>query len=100
MPARVPTRAGRFGGVYSQAPARFPLRDSLVPRRRPLPAGGRRVIARLMERPVCLPFAELCALRPVEGVPGISAGIWCVGSLEGLRRPVVAVVGTRAATAY
>ena len=27
-------------------------------------------------------------------------GLWCRGTLEGLRRPTVAIVGTRAATAY
>ncbi|MBV8150751.1 MAG: DNA-protecting protein DprA, partial [Candidatus Eremiobacteraeota bacterium] len=35
--------------------------------------------------------------RPFEAKAG---GVWCWGSLEGLARPCVAIVGTRAATAY
>lgn len=53
-----------------------------------------------MERPTCLPFAHLAALRPSASLPVVGESIWYTGSLEGLRRPTVAVVGTRAASAY
>lgn len=52
-----------------------------------------------MERPECLPFAELAALRP-SGAPAVTETVWCLGSLEGLRQPTIAIVGTRAATTY
>jgi DNA processing protein len=47
-----------------------------------------------------LPFADVAALRPAGAVPTVAESVWCSGSLEGLRRPTVAIVGTRAATAY
>jgi DNA processing protein len=53
-----------------------------------------------MEAPVCLPFEVLAALRPERAVPRIIDRIWASGSLEGLRRPTIAIVGTRAATSY
>lgn len=53
-----------------------------------------------MDRPVCLPFEELAALRAGREVPRVTEQLWAQGSLEGLRRPTVAIVGTRAATAY
>jgi DNA processing protein len=53
-----------------------------------------------MEAPVCLPFSDVAAVREGRDVPVVTESIWCVGSLEGLRRPAIAVVGTRAATAY
>ncbi len=54
-----------------------------------------------MEPPVCLPFSSLVALRPGRSdVPLVTDHIWSTGSLEGLRRPTIAIVGTRAATAY
>ncbi|HEY5258649.1 MAG TPA: DNA-processing protein DprA [Candidatus Baltobacteraceae bacterium] len=40
------------------------------------------------------------ALREPRPTPGTWTGLWGCGSLEGLRRPTVAIVGTRAATAY
>jgi DNA processing protein len=52
-----------------------------------------------MERPACLPFSTLAALRPAV-VPPVTEHVWCTGSLEALRRPTIAIVGTRAATAY
>lgn len=52
-----------------------------------------------MDRPVCLPFEQLAALRERD-VPPAAEHIWTVGSLEGLRRPAIAIVGTRAATGY
>lgn len=53
-----------------------------------------------MDLPICLPFRSLAALRPRADTPLVAEEIWCRGSLEGLRRPTVALVGTRAATAY
>jgi DNA processing protein len=53
-----------------------------------------------MEPPVCLPFSTLAALRPGPGIPVVVDHVWSTGSLEGLRRPTIAIVGTRAATAY
>lgn len=52
-----------------------------------------------MDRAACLPFSEVAALRP-NPVPVMTESVWSAGSLEGLRRPTVAIVGTRAATAY
>lgn len=49
---------------------------------------------RRVERPV---FAELRGERPFAAA---FDALWCEGSLDGLRRPCVAIVGTRAATAY
>jgi DNA processing protein len=42
----------------------------------------------------------IAALREGRGFEAAADGLWCVGSLRGLKRPCVAVVGTRAATAY
>ena len=54
-----------------------------------------------METPACLPFSAVAEVRGERGTPEAPVPrLWCVGSLEGLRRPVVAIVGTRAATAY
>lgn len=53
-----------------------------------------------MDRPVCLPFEELAALRPGREIPRVTDHLWTAGSLEGLRGPTIAIVGTRAATAY
>lgn len=53
-----------------------------------------------MEPPACLPFSRLAALRPAPETPTVVDSIWCAGGLEGLRRPAIAIVGTRAATAY
>lgn len=46
------------------------------------------------------PRAQLERLRGERGLACSLAGLWCVGSLDGLTRPSVAIVGTRAATAY
>ena len=53
-----------------------------------------------MEAPVCLPFDTIAALRPVAGTPPVADALWCWGALDGLRRPTVAIVGTRAASSY
>lgn len=43
---------------------------------------------------------RLEALRDGRELPKRLPGLWCAGSLHGLTRPSVAIVGTRAATAY
>lgn len=53
-----------------------------------------------MENPTPVAAAELEAMRHPAEVPLRLTHVWAAGSLEGLRRPVVAIVGTRAATAY
>ncbi len=53
-----------------------------------------------MEPPVCLPYEQFAALRPERSVPALFERLWVCGSLDGLRKPVIAIVGTRAATAY
>ncbi len=53
-----------------------------------------------METPARKSFDELAAFREGREVPRVVEELWCSGSLEGLRRPTVAIVGTRAATAY
>lgn len=53
-----------------------------------------------MEAPVFLARSHFEALRGARGFPASAPALWCCGSTEGLRRPCVAVVGTRAATAY
>lgn len=53
-----------------------------------------------MDRPICLPFEELAALRPGREIPRVTDHLWALGSLDGLQRPTIAIVGTRAATAY
>ncbi len=40
------------------------------------------------------------AARGGRAFDGVAEGLWCCGSLEGLARPCVAIVGTRAATPY
>ena len=40
------------------------------------------------------------AVRGERGLVMKAEGLWCVGDVEGLRRPCVAIVGTRAATPY
>jgi DNA processing protein len=53
-----------------------------------------------MERPVCMPFEEIAALRPVPPAPPVTDVLWVTGTLDGLQRPCIAIVGTRAATPY
>ena len=53
-----------------------------------------------MTSPQYLPRAYFELLRGERGFEARLEGLWMVGSLEGLRRPCVAVVGTRSATAY
>jgi DNA processing protein len=50
--------------------------------------------------PVRLPHARFAALRAGREVPAVFEHLWSCGSIEGLARPTVAIVGTRAATGY
>lgn len=61
---------------------------------------GRRVMGVEMDTPVCLPFGEVAALRCAHGIPAVTEVLWCSGTPEGMRRPTIAIVGTRAASAY
>jgi DNA processing protein len=51
-----------------------------------------------METPACLPYDVFARLRAEHAVPAIFDALWSAGNLDGLRAPVVAIVGTRAAT--
>lgn len=53
-----------------------------------------------MEAAHAVPYDAFAALRPERQVPSLFEQLWAAGSLEGLRRPAVAVVGTRAASGY
>lgn len=53
-----------------------------------------------MEPPRYLPRSAFEALRAPRPLDGAFEWLWSAGSLEGLRLPTVAVVGTRGATAY
>lgn len=53
-----------------------------------------------MGAPAYLPRGLFEELRGPRGFPSGVDGLWCCGSPNGLRLPSVAVVGTRAATAY
>lgn len=50
--------------------------------------------------PIFVERSRFEAARGERGFLAVARGLWCAGSLEGLRRPCVAVVGTRAATPY
>jgi DNA processing protein len=54
----------------------------------------------VMERPVTLHYEQFAALRDPRPVPDAFHELWVCGSVEALRGPAVAIVGTRAATAY
>lgn len=53
-----------------------------------------------MNRPTCVPHREFAALRGERAVPEAFSCLWSTGDLNGLSRPTVAIVGTRAATGY
>jgi len=53
-----------------------------------------------VEPAVYLPHARFAALREPRPFEVAYPGLWGVGALEGLARPCVAIVGTRAATPY
>ena len=51
-------------------------------------------------RPTLVPRQAFEARRGDRPLPAIFQALWCCGTLDGLLRPTVAIVGTRAATAY
>jgi DNA processing protein len=53
-----------------------------------------------MDQPVFDGRESYEALRGERGFPAIAPGLWRAGAIEGLSRPCVAIVGTRAATRY
>ncbi|HET9392061.1 MAG TPA: DNA-processing protein DprA [Candidatus Rubrimentiphilum sp.] len=53
-----------------------------------------------MENPLWRPRPDFEALRPERSLAAIFEGLWVTGELDGLRRPTIAIVGTRAASAY
>jgi DNA processing protein len=54
----------------------------------------------MLDRPQYVARDALLALRGDRGFPAVCEGLWACGSLEGLRQPTVAIVGTRAATLH
>lgn len=53
-----------------------------------------------MREPFFETRARVEAARTGRGFEAVAGGLWRCGSLDGLARPCVAIVGTRAATAY
>lgn len=53
-----------------------------------------------MLEPAFLERKAIAAARGGRDFEAKTSGLWCTGSLEGLRRPCIAIVGTRAATGY
>jgi len=53
-----------------------------------------------VEPAVYLPHARFATLREPRPYEAQGDGLWSVGTLKGLERPTVAIVGTRAATPY
>ena len=53
-----------------------------------------------MHEPIFESRERIEAARTGRGFEAVASGLWCSGSLDGLARPCVAIVGTRAATAY
>ena len=53
-----------------------------------------------MRSPVCTPYETFARLRGERGVPPQFDVLWSAGNLDALARPTIAIVGTRAATAY
>ncbi|HEY4433179.1 MAG TPA: DNA-processing protein DprA [Candidatus Cybelea sp.] len=53
-----------------------------------------------MHEPTFETRARIEAARTGRGFEAVAGGLWCSGSLGGLAHPCVAIVGTRAATAY
>ena len=51
-----------------------------------------------MDRPACLPYNLFAAIRGDRQVPAVFEALWSRGSLDGLRLPTIAIVGTRAAS--
>ncbi|HEY2554679.1 MAG TPA: DNA-protecting protein DprA [Candidatus Cybelea sp.] len=53
-----------------------------------------------MHEPIFETRERIEAARTGRGFEAVASGLWCAGTLDGLARPCVAIVGTRAATAY
>lgn len=53
-----------------------------------------------MDAPVLTPYETFACLRGERGVPHQFEALWSAGNLEALSRATIAIVGTRAATAY
>jgi DNA processing protein len=53
-----------------------------------------------IDRPLCVPREEFELLRGERGFEAVATALWSAGELAGLRRPCVAIAGTRAATRY
>lgn len=53
-----------------------------------------------MQEPTFESRERIEAARAGRGFEAAADGLWCAGSLEGLARPCIAIVGTRAATPY
>lgn len=68
---------------YSRGPSRFP----------PPPREGGWI-----DEPVFLPAELIREARAGRSFDAAATGLWCAGRLDGLARPCVAIVGTRAAT--
>lgn len=87
----------------SQRHARFPLgaaRKLSLGSRSPLSSKRRPRERRGVNDPHWASRAEFEQLRLDRPLSAIFDGLWSAGSLEGLRRPCIAIVGTRAATGY
>lgn len=55
---------------------------------------------REMEEPIFESHERIAAARARRGFEAAARGLWCAGSLEGLAKACVAIVGTRGATPY
>jgi DNA processing protein len=53
-----------------------------------------------MENPTWYARSIFEALRDPRPLPAVFEGLWATGNLDGLKRPSVAIVGTRAASGY
>jgi DNA processing protein len=53
-----------------------------------------------MQEPTYEPRSRIEAARAGREFAAAAPGLWCCGDLSGLARPCIAIVGTRAATAY
>src|SRR5579872_5626778 len=53
-----------------------------------------------MREPAFQTRESIAAARSGKGFEAAAKGLWCCGDLTPLARPCVAIVGTRAATAY
>src|SRR5579871_3054076 len=89
----LPTLVPPLRPGYSVGCARFPPLRCLAPVR------DSRDGARVLD-PTYESRERIEGARDGRGFEAAAAGLWCCGSLAGLARPCVAIVGTRAATSY